>query len=173
MSDISVDNKKHGSEEVNEEKYGDDEKYEPWSDVNVFFPISSEMVDPLRCMGLTPNMVTILSTIFTFLAIYYLHIDNKPMAIYSYLFGYILDCIDGRMARKYKMGSNIGMALDCTSDNVSNFVLFMYILLYRPDRKYKKLLLIILAGLSFILSLSYGLNEAIASHKKTKSDTKE
>lgn len=175
MSNIQFDYenkiKQSQSEKVNKEaKYSDDDMFESWADVNIFFPISINLVDPLYEMGLTPNMVTILSTIFTFLSIYYLHLDNRIYAFYAYLFGYILDCVDGRMARKYSMGSDIGMALDSTSDNISNTLLFTYIFLTRPMNWITGTSLSVISLLSFLLALSYGLNEAIASMKESGND---
>jgi hypothetical protein len=158
-------------EEINKEsKYGDDEMFESWADLNVFFPVGLKLVDPLYNLGLTPNMVTIMSTIFTFLSIYFLHQNMRAHASLSYLFGYMLDCVDGRMARKYSMGSDVGMALDCTSDNVSNALLFLYILLTRPFNWITGASLGVIAIMSFLLSLSYGLNEAIAAMKETGTD---
>ncbi len=168
---ISENEDKTKLEKINKEaKYGDDEIFESWADINIFFPISLNLIDPLYNMGLTPNIVTILSTVFTFLSIYYLHFGNRIYVFCAYLFGYTLDCVDGRMARKYNMGSDIGMALDCTSDNVSNGLLFTYILFTRPMNWVTGTSLSIIAVMSFLLSLSYGLNEAIASVKETGSD---
>ena len=64
----------NNDEKVNqkEDKYGDDTMYESWADINIFFPIAQSLIDPLYCMGFTPNMVTIMSTLFTFLSIYFL-----------------------------------------------------------------------------------------------------
>jgi phosphatidylglycerophosphate synthase len=80
----------------------------------------------MRNAGLTPNMVTYMSTSLTFLALYYLYVGNEIYACVSYFFGYIFDCVDGKMARKYNMGSKYGMALDLVSDNLSHFILIGY-----------------------------------------------
>jgi hypothetical protein len=153
-----------------ENKYGDDEMFEPWADVNIFLPIATKLVDPLHDIGMTPNMVTITSTIFTFISIYFLHQDKRIHAFLAYIFGYILDCVDGRMARKYSMSSELGMALDCVSDNLSNAVLFGYIFLNRQYNKKTIGSLGILVLLSYMLSLSFGLNEAISSFESTGND---
>ena len=154
----------------NDEKYGDAEMFESWADINLFFPIATKLIEPLHDIGMTPNMVTITSTIFTFMSIYFLHQDKRYHAFLAYIFGYILDCVDGRMARKYSMGSDIGMALDCVSDNISNAALFGYILLNRQYNKRTIGSLGALAALSYMLSLSFGLNEAIASYETTGND---
>ena len=149
------------------DKYGDDNSHEPWIDNNIFFPIATKLVDPLHQMGLTPNNVTILSTMFTFISIYFLHKGKQSYAAASYCFGYILDCVDGRMARKYSMGSDVGMALDATSDTISNIALFAY-LIY--TKKMNLELFAVLLIFSILISLAYGLNEAIATYKLTGSD---
>ena len=152
----------------NEDKYGDDEKFESWTDLNIFAPIAKKMVDPLHDLGMTPNMVTLTSTVFTLSSIYFLHIGNKELTVFSYIFGYLLDCVDGRMARKYNLGSNIGMALDCVSDNISNFILFIYILSTRPYNQQTIVFMAILFFISGMLSLSYGLNEAVSAYEASK-----
>lgn len=154
----------------NEEKYGDDMKYESWADINIYFPIATKLVDPLHYIGMTPNNVTVMSTFFTFLAIYYLYIGNNLFAFLAYNFGYMLDCVDGKMARKYSITSDIGMALDLVSDNISNFCLICYILLSSNMDKYVIFYVSILFLATFLLSISYGLNEAIASYKETGDD---
>jgi hypothetical protein len=153
-----------------EDKYGDDELFESWSDNNIFAPIAKQLVDPLYNIGMTPNMVTITSTFFTMYSIYLLHQGKRSLACLSYLFGYLLDCVDGRLARKYSMSSDVGMALDCVSDNVSNFILFGYILLTRPFNQKTIMFMILIIYMSYMLSISYGVNEAIASYDATKDD---
>jgi hypothetical protein len=151
-------------------KYGNNEDHEPFIDNNLFFPLADMLVDPLHSLGLTPNNVTIISTFFTMLTIYFLEKRNKKLAVASYLFGYILDCVDGKMARKYNEGSNFGMVLDNTSDTLSNFILLVYIL-YRFDLSQKNFnILIVLIILLFIFSYSYSLNEAILSYNKYGDD---
>jgi len=154
----------------NQEKYGNDELYESWADNNIFFKLSNYLVDPLHNFGLSPNMITIISTCFTLLSVYFLHIEERVLAVFSYIIGYLLDCVDGRMARKYSLSSNLGMVLDTVSDNLSTFVLFIYILLSRTIDLNKGIILLILFIMTYLLSVSYGLNEAIASKKATNSD---
>lgn len=150
-----------------EDKYGDDETFESWADNNIFFPIATNLVDPLRSLSLTPNNVTILSTIFTFLSIYFLHINEKSYASMAYFSGYLLDCVDGKMARKYNMSSKYGMALDLVSDNISNISLIAYLInRYGFTNHY----VLIIIFMSYMISISYGLNEAIASQKATGDD---
>ena len=55
----------------NTAKYGDDLKHEPTIDNYLFFPMADILIDPLRKIGLTPNMVTLISTFFTLFTIYF------------------------------------------------------------------------------------------------------
>jgi phosphatidylglycerophosphate synthase len=155
---------------VKDKKYTDDTKYESFADNNIFYPIAEKLVDPLYCMGLTPNVVTIISTCFTFLSTYFLKENRNFMAMGSYLLGYTLDCVDGKMARKYSLTSDIGMALDMVSDNISNIYTIIFILYYYKLDKRNIVFLMIIGLMSYMLSLSYGLGEAISSYDATGSD---
>jgi hypothetical protein len=155
---------------INDSKYGNDENFEPFLDNKLFFPIANLLVEPLHKSGLTPNMVTVISTVMTLLTIYFLHIDSKGLAVTSYLSGYILDCVDGKMARRYNQGSLFGMVLDNTSDTLSNFILLVYIL-YKYKLSHENVyILFLLFFIIIIFSFSYSLNEAILSYNKNNND---
>lgn len=156
--------------ELIESKYGDDTVFESWADNNIMIPLTNKLVDPLYNIGLTPNMVTIASTIFTLSTIYFLHTDKNIYAGLAYFVGALLDSVDGRMARKYKMTSIFGMVLDLVSDNLSNLILLIYILLYKNQSKYFKIIIIVVLILTYMLSISYGINEAHTSYLKTGDD---
>jgi len=151
----------------NNQKYGDDAKYESITDNYIFFPIANQLVDPMRNIGLTPNMVTYMSSSLTFLALYYLYIDEKAFACISYFLGYLLDCVDGKMARKYNMGTKLGMALDLVTDNLTNIVLITYLTTTKGYFHWYTPLIIFM---SYMIGLSYGLNEAIACYKVNGND---
>ena len=158
---------KNIQESKTEQKYGDDSIYESWADNDIFFPLSDKLVTPLRDIGLTPNSVTYLSTACTFLSIYYLSIKKVNYAASAYFLGYLLDCVDGRMARKFKMSSQYGMMIDLVSDNVTNLALFSFII-YKHG--FLNWFVPILFFMTYMLGLSYGINEAISSYKATGND---
>jgi hypothetical protein len=54
-------------------------------------------------------MVTYLSSACTLLAVYYINNNDNNYAAVAYAIGYLLDCIDGKMARKY---NNAVLAID-------------------------------------------------------------
>ena len=68
------------------------------------------------------------------------------------------------------MGSDLGMAMDLVSDNISHIILLLYILLVKPLTKTNILITIIVIILIYMLSISYALNEAISSYDSTGSD---
>ena len=146
-------------------KYGNDELYESPIDTHLFHPIGLFLVDPLRYLGLNPNQVTALSAVSACLACYYYSNDKVNHAIVCYLLSYILDCVDGRMARKYNMGSKLGAALDLTSDVFVTSILLLTIYFKKRERldtiHYLGFLIIIIG-----LSICHGITEAIANFKK-------
>jgi len=147
-------------------KYKDPYNNEPIMDNYVFFPLSDLLVSPLRNVGLTPNGVTLISSIFQLYTIVLLSVGKVEYACISYIIGYLFDCIDGNMARKYNMGSKYGMALDMVSDNITNLSLILYII-------YQKGINIYIIGIilfTYLLSICTGINEAISSHNVSKSD---
>ena len=153
----------------NVDKYGDCSIYESYSDCNIFFPIAKLLITPLHDIGLTPNMVTILSTCITLSTIYFLSINRKDIAILTLLGGYIFDCVDGMMARKYKMTSDLGMALDSSSDIISNGLIILFLATTYVLNTTNILLLIIIFIFSYMLTIAYGMVESVASIKATES----
>lgn len=154
--------------DINTSKYEDTSKYESTADNYIFFPLSDLLVTPLRKIGLTPNMVTVLSSLFTLSTIYFLHTDKIDYACVVYFIGYLLDCVDGNMARKYNMGSKYGMALDMVSDQITTIILITYILCTKHFENYWLLLVAII--FMFLCSLSVSIAEALLSYKKTGTD---
>jgi hypothetical protein len=173
----SIEERKPSSEEIkpsskerkstNMSKYDDDSLFESFADNKIFFPLADLLIDPLKKAGFGPNQITYLSTICTVLAIYYVTVDELHFAIISYALGYLLDCVDGRMARKYNMTSKSGMILDLVTDYVSNVCLMLYLVHKYGVYNWRN---IVIAVFSFMLTISYGVNEAISCYKKYKHD---
>ena len=78
---------------------------------------SSWLVTLLReDLGFTPNGVTILSIVFSILAIASLWYRHLALFVLLSAIAYWMDDLDGVMARKYKLTSKIGEILDHASD---------------------------------------------------------
>ena len=153
--------------EPSSSKYEDASKYESIVDNYLFFPLSDLLVTPLRTIGLTPNAVTILSTIISLSSIYFLSINEIEYACGAYLFGYLLDCVDGNMARKYNMGSKFGMALDMVSDHFASIIIFGYILYAKGINNWYIPAIILTV---YLCSISFPITEALACYKKNGTD---
>jgi hypothetical protein len=139
---------------------------ESFTDVNIFFPIANILVTPLRTIGMTPNGVTILSAVIRLYVIFLLSVNKVEYACLCLIMGYLFDCIDGNMARKYKIGSKYGMTLDLVSDSIILSGILLYIL-YDKGIKWQIILIIILGYLSMIWG---GINDAISSYNTYKTD---
>ena len=151
-------------------KYGDDEMTESFTDNYIFFPLGDVLLPLLHYLKITPNMVTLMSTLSTTTSIYYILNDNFKKFSIFYLLGYFFDCIDGRLARKYNMGSIFGMVFDSVSDIVTNYMLLIGYIYKFYNKKNFGFLVTILIVVSYNLSVSYGINEAKLCYQKNKHD---
>jgi hypothetical protein len=78
---------------------------------------SDQVVALLRQgLGLTPNMVTLLSILAALLALWMLHRRNLVGFVALAVLSYYFDGLDGNMARRYRIFSEYGEALDKFSD---------------------------------------------------------
>jgi phosphatidylglycerophosphate synthase len=151
----------------NENKYKDDNQFESNIDNMIFIPIANKLIEPLQNLSLTPTKVTVLSTIFTFLSIYFIYQNEKLYAALAYFTGYLLDCVNDKMLQKNNITSKYDMALNLVFNNISNIALFTY-LINRFGLTNKYVLIIIFS--TYMLGLNYGVNEAINSKKTTGDD---
>lgn len=83
---------------------------------------SDQVVALLRQgLGLTPDMVTLLSFAAGLLALWMLHRRNLVAFAALALISYYFDVLDGNMARRYRIFSKYGEALDHISDGAFFF----------------------------------------------------
>jgi hypothetical protein len=147
-------------------KFKDPEINESFTDNYIFFPISDKLVTPLRKLGLTPNGVTLLSFLFQLYTIPLLSLGKVEYACLSSFIGYILDCVDGNMARKYNMGSKYGMALDLVSDNISHFLIILFFVYHKGIN----LSLVLIIVLTYLLLSWNGIIDALTTHRTQQTD---
>ena len=112
--------------------------------IDNFLYIFVEIIAPYaHKAGLSPNMITTLSVVFSIISIYYLYNRFFVLAIILYILSYFCDCLDGYVARKYNMISKWGDMYDHISDVVS-FVLYNIVLYLINSRLFFMVLPIIL-----------------------------
>ncbi|KAK9826950.1 hypothetical protein WJX74_001454 [Apatococcus lobatus] len=77
-------------------------------------------VEPLLAalygMGVTPNMVTLASAAAALASVYCCFAGRPLPAACLWVLGYVLDIVDGFLARRYKMESRLGDRLDHATD---------------------------------------------------------
>ena len=153
----------------NNNKY--DSNQESILDVYVYLPIANFLLPYLNSLQITPNMVTCLSTISTLFSIYFFYYNNLYCLIFYFL-GYLLDAVDGKLARQYDMVTIFGMMFDMISDNLTNIPL-IFIFLYKSMFPFSILKMTLIIFLLFFLSvfgLSFGINEALDCYNKNNDD---
>ena len=101
------------------DKYGNDMEQESSADIYIYYPLSDFIMPYFYYFGFKPNHITLISTLFTLFSID-CYFNNNNFCYLFYFLGYLFDCMDGRMARKYNQGSTLGMILDLISDNLTN-----------------------------------------------------
>lgn len=134
--------------------YNSDKIFESWVDNNIFFPIANKLIEPLQKLSFTPNKITIVSTIFTFLSIYFIHKNERLYAVFAYFFVYLFNCIHGKILKKNNTTYNYDMALNFVFNNISNVILLVYLInKFGLINKY----VLIIIFMSCIVSINNGL----------------
>lgn len=90
--------------------------------------IASPLADYLIGLGFTPNHVTFFSFTFGVLSIVGFWRRHMFLAMLCYLIGYVFDCTDGVMARRYHMESVFGDIFDHFTDVIVWLLLITLIL---------------------------------------------
>jgi hypothetical protein len=130
-----------------------------FSDNYIFNPISDYIIPIFRYFNFTPNQITILSTLFNITSLgFYINNFNYISAL-LYFIGYLLDCIDGRYARKYNLDSTYGMMLDQVTDVITN-IPFNIIIIFKKLYKLDIISAVFIVVISDLLMLSFSLEEA-------------
>lgn len=121
-----------------------------------FNPLSDLIMNNLRSLNITPNQVTYLSTLSTIISFYFYLKNIIYLSVPIYIFGYYLDCVDGRYARKYKLTSCYGMMIDQVSDVLTN-IPYLFVMCIRCiyNLQIIKMILIIIVTKTFTLSFSF------------------
>ena len=140
--------------------------------IDVFLYKIIRIITPtFKKLHFTPNFITLLSLIFSVIAIYLFYKQTLlPLAAFLLLLGYLCDCWDGYFARKYKMVSKFGDYFDHGSD-IIKYILYVIVLykLKRNNNHFIKYMIAIII-LSFLLLVQLGCEEKIYN-KSNESET--
>ena len=110
-------------------------------------------------LGLTPNMVTTLSIIFGLLSAFQIIQNRLWLAAIFWLIAYYLDCVDGKLARKYNMVSKFGDLYDHIGD-LLKFVAVLTALFYSNKngtsvRQWIYLTIMLFLGILQVIHMGY------------------
>ena len=114
------------------------DEYENKFDI-LLYQISDKLCPYAKDLGMTPNIITTLSNVFCIITLILLLKSYYIIAIFTYIISYYFDCMDGHMARKYKMFTKYGDLYDHISDIIKSLSIVM-VLIYI---NYKKFLVVL------------------------------
>jgi phosphatidylglycerophosphate synthase len=116
----------------------------------IFLPLVKAIASGLSKIGVTPNIATFLMLFFAILSLISLGIFKNLLLFSIFVFTTgIFDGVDGAIARLTDKSTKSGAFLDSTMDRVSEFIIFMGLLLYCWNE------LIYLIDMKFIVTISF------------------
>jgi phosphatidylglycerophosphate synthase len=117
----------------------------------LFLTLTEWITPPLHAAGHTPNIITTYSLLAGLASGYYLWKGYISAFSVLFLVSYLLDCVDGYMARRYDQITTFGDYYDHVSD-IAKFLVIMYVFVYKyPFWRLSPVLVII----GVILALSF------------------
>jgi len=127
--------------------------------------VSKTIVDNVSFLKyIHPNVLTVSGIFLTYLISRELFKKNKSIAILFVLltFRWLVDCLDGSVARKYNKGSKIGGVLDTVSDFIFiSMISFYFIETFKMSKFWYGVIIV------FELFFIFGY-DALSDHSKAK-----
>jgi len=125
-------------------------KYESWTTILTCNPFITPLTELLAKTPVTPNQITVLSFLVALSGVY-LYFTGKLMAgALVWHVGFILDCVDGSLARKLGKTSEFGAKLDHNLDKIKK-ILAIIAIIYVTHSQYNLSLMILLVILHYLL----------------------
>ena len=141
---------------------------------NIIIAICEKVGVYLHNLHVTPNIVTATSLgigIIAVIILYYnISLSSCIVAAILFLIAYILDCLDGNMARKYNQVTVFGDYFDHISDLVK-LIGIIYIVLTKLPLKSKFVFLISFSILQFGAIIHLGCQEKVYEKIKNNNET--
>ena len=114
----------------------------------LLYNISNLIIPILYKLKFTPNIVTTIGNIIGIMALYFLYCNNIYIFIILCIIRQLFDCMDGEMARKYKLTSKFGDIYEHVSD-ITFFIFILIITLSKIKNKFKYSICLIIIGIGF------------------------
>jgi len=130
------------------------------------------MAPPLKSLAFTPNLITTICVVTSYLAAKAIYHGNKTAFVFWAVAAYFLDCLDGHFARKYDMCSVFGDYYDHFTDWLyygSVLVVAFGIRGFKPSyAKYAYLIYVIVAWAALGMMWHFGCQESLYALQKSK-----
>lgn len=136
---------------------------------NIILDFSDKAVPLLRKIGYTPNMITTYSFIAGIFALYFLWRGDINYFIIFYIIGYIFDCMDGHMARRYNMVTKSGDLYDHITDYIIGAGI-IYILTIKYRSTINIIHIVIFVTLLLLMQVHIGCQQKYYTENKKKND---
>ena len=124
----------------------------------IFRPLVRAIAKGLSKIGVTPNIATMIMLIFAVLSLIILAVFKNLLIFSIFVFSTgIFDGVDGAIARLKDKSTKMGAFLDSNMDRVSEFIIFLALLLYCWNEYFFifDMKLIIIVSLFSSLMISY------------------
>jgi len=131
-----------------------------------------ELVSPyFKYWNWTPNHITMLRLLLSIIAIILIVNNNFMGGALLFFVSYFFDCLDGNMARKYKMYSKFGDIFDHIVDLFVNITVIVLVLLKIRNDRIRVLYVVVILVLLLLMNIAMGCQEKIwDDSKKDKQD---
>ena len=117
--------------------------------------IAAVLVIIINPTPITPNMVTIFSFLLNLFANYQLLVGELVLSALLFFISFIMDCVDGQLARKRDTVSKYGIYLDIVLDGLKDLVTFTVLISYFSNGFYLNYSLLAMLIVSFSIILDW------------------
>ena len=108
---------------------------------------------------ITPNSVTVVSGILGLIAAWFFYLNEIFIGVIYIYFSFLLDCVDGNLARKTKRTSKIGAKLDSSADTLKKVACIVALVFISSWNLYVLLALILVHyGLQRVFAQKYNVD---------------
>tara|TARA_Y100000588_G_C14278114_1_gene935472 strand:- start:120 stop:782 length:663 start_codon:yes stop_codon:yes gene_type:complete len=125
-----------------------------WTLRNVYQNIAMPLTYFSYRLGITPNIVTVLSFVFFTIGAFLFYNSSYILAAICWVFSYSLDCADGALARFTNTGSRFGAFFDVSIDRIVSSM-FLALICIHPE---SDSIVVVLGG---VLLVSYSMISSI------------
>jgi len=117
--------------------------------------LAAVIVIIISSIPITPNMVTVLSFLLNLFANYQILSGELGLAALFFFISFIMDCVDGQLARKLNTVSKFGIYLDIVLDGLKDLITFIVLISYFSNGVFFNYSLLAMLIVSFSLILDW------------------